>query len=314
MEVGKYLDFHSINNDGLDFSTRLYGDGTAGNLVALPTTSGTLALITDNVASATKLANTRYLWGNAFTGEGDVTGKITFSNYDSHIVMPIGYIGCNTDDSYFWNASNHPIKFGTNDLERMRIAPTGNVLINTTTDAGYKLDVNGTGRFTGNVTAPTFIGNLNGNASSATSVIGTVPTNKGGTGLTSIGTAGQVLQVNIGGTGLEWGTVSVSEESRDKGVNNVTSLASLPISKRLVYATVTAATSISLSSAMEIGDELHIVVYNSSTSAVTQVLPNTGAFVSMSNSYISIPASRYVEINIICHATGSYIIRAGGVS
>ena len=142
----------------------------------------------------------------------------------------------------------------------------------------------------------------------------TVPTNKGGTGLTSIGTAGQVLQVNIGGTGLEWGTVSVSEESRDKGVNNVTTLASLPISKRLVYATVTAATSISLSSAMEIGDELHIVVYNSSTSAVTQVLPNTGAFVSMSNSYISIPASRYVEINIICHATGSYIIRAGGVS
>ena len=71
---------------------------------------------------------------------------------------------------------------------------------------------------------------------------------------------------------------------------------------------------ISLSSAMEIGDELHIVVYNSSASAVTQVLPNTGAFVSMSNSYISIPASRYVEINIICHATGSYIIRAGGVS
>ena len=53
MEVGKYLDFHSVNNDGLDFSTRLYGDGTAGNLVALPTTSGTLALITDNVASAT---------------------------------------------------------------------------------------------------------------------------------------------------------------------------------------------------------------------------------------------------------------------
>ena len=91
-------------------------------------------------------------------------------------------------------------------------------------------------------------------------------------------------------------------------------MASLPISKRLVYATVTSATNISLSSSMEIGDELHIVVYNSSASAVTQVLPNTGAFVSMSNSYIPIPASGYVEINIICRATGSYIIRAGGVS
>ena len=103
-------------------------------------------------------------------------------------------------------------------------------------------------------------------------------------------------------------------DDRNKGVNNVTTLASLPISKRLIYATVTAATSISLSSTMEIGSELHIVVYNSSASAVTQVLPNTGAFVSMSGSSISIPATGYVEINILCHATGSYIIRAGGVS
>ena len=36
----------------------------------------------------------------------------------------------------------------------------------------------------------------------------TVPTTKGGTGLTTIGTAGQVLKVNSGATGLEWGTLS----------------------------------------------------------------------------------------------------------
>jgi hypothetical protein len=36
--------------------------------------------------------------------------------------------------------------------ERMRIASNGNVLIGTTTDAGYKLDVNGTGIFRGDVT------------------------------------------------------------------------------------------------------------------------------------------------------------------
>ena len=35
---------------------------------------------------------------------------------------------------------------------------------------------------------------------------GTVPISKGGTGLTSIGTAGQVLKVNSGASGLEWGT------------------------------------------------------------------------------------------------------------
>ena len=105
-----------------------------------------------------------------------------------------------------------------------------------------------------------------------------------------------------------------TDDDRNKGVNNVTTLTSLPISKRLIYATVTAATSISLSSAMEVGSELHIVVYNSSAAAVTQVLPNTGAFISMSGSSVSIPSVGHVEINILCHATGSYIIRAGGVS
>jgi hypothetical protein len=43
----------------------------------------------------------------------------------------------------------------------------GNVGIGTTNPL-YKLDVSGTGRFTDNVTAPTFIGALSGNASSAT--------------------------------------------------------------------------------------------------------------------------------------------------
>ena len=38
----------------------------------------------------------------------------------------------------------------------------------------------------------------------------TVPTTKGGTGLTSIGSAGQALKVNSGGTALEFGDVSVS--------------------------------------------------------------------------------------------------------
>ena len=38
----------------------------------------------------------------------------------------------------------------------------------------------------------------------------TVPTTKGGTGLTTIGTASQVLRVNSGATGLEFGTVGTT--------------------------------------------------------------------------------------------------------
>jgi len=42
------------------------------------------------------------------------------------------------------------LKLYTNNAERMRIFYGGNVLINTTTDAGYRLDVNGTARVSGN--------------------------------------------------------------------------------------------------------------------------------------------------------------------
>lgn len=131
---------------------------------------------------------------------------------------------------------------------------------------------------------------------------------KGGTGLNALGTAGQILQTNAAANAMEWVT------PRDKGANTVSTLASLPVTKRLTYATVTAATTLSLAANMEIGDELHVIVYNNSASAITQAIPNTGAFVSMSGASISIPAAGWVEINIICHATDSYIIRAGGAS
>jgi len=58
------------------------------------------------------------------------------------------------------NVQNHD---GTSTF--LNVKPTGNVLINTTTDAGYKLDVNGTARISGAVTTTTTItagGNIQG--------------------------------------------------------------------------------------------------------------------------------------------------------
>ena len=49
----------------------------------------------------------------------------------------------------------------TNETERARLTSGGNLLVGTTTDAGYKLDVNGTGRFSSSVTASgSFISNI----------------------------------------------------------------------------------------------------------------------------------------------------------
>ena len=50
--------------------------------------------------------------------------------------------------------STNAIAFMNGSTTRMKIPTTGNVLIGTTTDAGYKLDVNGTARFTDSIFVP----------------------------------------------------------------------------------------------------------------------------------------------------------------
>lgn len=83
MEVGKYIDFHNDNSGKHDFSTRLQTTGNYGNSVYLPSHNGTLALTSDNVASATKLAAARTIWGQSFDGTGNVNGTIYINNSNS---------------------------------------------------------------------------------------------------------------------------------------------------------------------------------------------------------------------------------------
>lgn len=79
MEVGKYIDFHNDNSGKRDFSTRLQTTGNYGNSVNLPSVGGTLALTSDNVASATKLQTPRTIWGQSFDGTGNVNGTATIN-------------------------------------------------------------------------------------------------------------------------------------------------------------------------------------------------------------------------------------------
>ena len=76
MDIGKHLEFHYDNTTGSDYSTVLACTGNHSNIVTLPSRSGTLALTTDNVYSATKLQTARSLWGNSFNGTSDINGSI----------------------------------------------------------------------------------------------------------------------------------------------------------------------------------------------------------------------------------------------
>jgi hypothetical protein len=82
----------------------------------------------------------------------DVVGGFRIGS--STIKLGMGESGGNS--VFVGSLTNQPLKFLVNTNEYARIATTGNVLINTTGDAGYKLDVNGTARFTGAVTTPAF--------------------------------------------------------------------------------------------------------------------------------------------------------------
>lgn len=83
MEIGRYIDYHYDNSGKYDFSTRLQTTGNYRNEVNLPSNSGTLALTSDNVASATKLAAARTIWGQSFDGTGNVNGTIYINNSNS---------------------------------------------------------------------------------------------------------------------------------------------------------------------------------------------------------------------------------------
>ena len=74
MEIGKFIDFHNAKEDSADYATRIECTGVHKNSIKLPSTSGTLALTSDNVASATKLQTPRTIWGQSFDGTGNVSG------------------------------------------------------------------------------------------------------------------------------------------------------------------------------------------------------------------------------------------------
>lgn len=190
MDIGKQLEFHYDNSTGSDYSTILRCTGNHSNIADLPSRNGTLALTSDNVASATKLQTPRTIWGQSFNGTGNVSGALSNTGTITASAAARYDIGSNSLDyrcGYFqWigSKSNTNFRLAANDSDNQIVLHTnGNVGIGTNSPA-YKLHVIGNILSSGNITSSSATINgtttINGqtNISSNLSVSGLI-TNQG---------------------------------------------------------------------------------------------------------------------------------------
>lgn len=97
---------------------------------------------------------------------------------------------------------------------------------------------------------------------------------------------------------------AISEAAYNTGHNTVTSLTSVPITKRLVRANLSAGGTLSLAGTPTDGRELHIIVRSTNGGAIT--LPTSGSWVVMGENSLTLEAGGYCEINIISDGSNLY--------
>lgn len=91
----------------------------------------------------------------------------------------------------------------------------------------------------------------------------------------------------------------------------VTTLRNLPKGSHNIIANVSAATSLSMSvSSSDVGREWQVRVNNTTGSDITQPLPTTGQFQSMSGDSVTIPANSFIELSI-WYINDKLVIRVG---
>jgi nitrogen fixation protein len=152
--IGRVL-FQGTGNV-LQQSSSLAYDDTAKLFSVSANQNATTKITISNTTSGTASTSELGLTSDSSAGYFNV-GKLSTTISTYKIFAPkdgVFYNAIGGDISILNDAANGKIKFsaGQSATAQVTIASTGNVLINTTTDAGFRLDVNGTARVQGNTT------------------------------------------------------------------------------------------------------------------------------------------------------------------
>jgi hypothetical protein len=159
----------------------------SGNLMVGSADAGDAGSINVSVGIAGSTSGGLQLWSNDLA-----THYIQFGDGTTGDQKYAGYVG--------YSHSTNAMVFGTDSGNKMRIFSDGNVSIsNFPSNAGYKLDVNGTGRFFGNLTAASFI-RSGGTSSQFLKADGSVDSNTYVTGGPYLPLTGGTLTGTLNGT------------------------------------------------------------------------------------------------------------------
>ena len=172
-----YVISNSVRSDGT-YQRKIVDNGW-GYVIERTTANGTIrnyiATVSDNVASATKLANSRKIWGQSFDGTSDISSYAIFDNntqvyFKDSKNTNIGCIGFTNGNECLvgYGTASEGYKTvvyggggiifvtGTSRATAMTINSSGNVTIGTydIASTNYKLYVNGSTRLNGSITMP----------------------------------------------------------------------------------------------------------------------------------------------------------------
>jgi hypothetical protein len=141
-----YLCKHNVTLDRIENALGTNNPFTLGNHVG-STYTANIFLYGNGAATFSSSVNIGTAGSEKLNIFGAGSQFINVKNTTTNADMFVGMSSA-LSAAFIGTGGTDPIVFSTAGSEKVRITSGGNVLIGTTTDSGYKLDVNGTGRFT----------------------------------------------------------------------------------------------------------------------------------------------------------------------
>ena len=215
---------------GITIGTTLITSGTVGRVLFEGTgnvVQESANLTWDNTNSRLALNGTlgKLMFPSPEISFGSRFNGIHFT--DSTYATSYGYLSLSSGFGEFrmFAASSYFPTFYSNGAERMRIFTTGNIGINTTTDAGFRLDVNGTARVVGQATIQTLTVGLGGGAVATNTALGLIAllANTTGTANTALGhTSLSNNTTGAGNTAIGFNSLNGTNGTNNSGLGNST--------------------------------------------------------------------------------------------